>query len=210
VVCGIGNCDKKYTAFAAYSSHIYRHHRVGLGLKRNVCSEVVPCHETGSDEAIFNSEIPVLECNEECTDDNGHVTSSPSLQTQAAKFLLQLRESYRVPQVALLNVIHTCNEMCTQTGNDIKQEIKDRLLKANICTDIIDDATVPHPFEGVNTIYLFEKYCVEHFNCLVRLTTCAQYSLGVYRSLHGFSVLTTGIERHLYLICVFYSEACTR
>ncbi len=165
VVCGIGNCDKEYTAFAAYSSHIYRHHRVALGLDSGALN-MVPCHETGSSDDIFHSESSVLG-NDDIDDDNANVVSLAPSPTQAAKFLLQLREGYRVSQVALLSIMHTCNEMCIQAGNGVKQEIKDRLAKANICTDVIDDITVPHPFEGVNTIYLFEKYCVEHFNYLV-------------------------------------------
>ena len=39
-----------------------------------------------------------------------------------------------------------------------KLEIKDRLIQAGIHTDVIEDIPVPHPFEGVNTIYLFEKF----------------------------------------------------
>lgn len=175
VVCGIGNCDKEYTAFAAYSSHIYRYHRVALGLHRGACEEMILNHEAESDGDVFNSvdvEIPVFQNDNSdvCKNDNSDECTewaSLSLPTRAAKFLLQLREGYRVSQVALLNILHTCNEMCVQAGNGIKQEIKDRLIKANIDTNIIDDIVVAHPFEKVNSIYLLEKYCVDHFNCLV-------------------------------------------
>ena len=100
--------------------------------------------------------------------------SGPSSQiTRAAKFLLHLREGRRVSQVALTDVIDFCNEMSTQAVNDVKQEVLVKCIQANvgICSiegleDVLSRKPL-HPFEGVDTIYRLEKFCVDHFGCLV-------------------------------------------
>ena len=103
--------------------------------------------------------------------------SGPSLQTiNAAKFFLRLREGHRVSQVALTDVMGSCHEMCTYMVNCFKQEIREKCVQANLDTGTIQaledvlSRQPPHPFEGVNTTYRFEKFCVDHFSCLVSFT----------------------------------------
>ena len=33
IVCSIQSCEELYKAFAAYNNHVYRHHRVAIGLE---------------------------------------------------------------------------------------------------------------------------------------------------------------------------------
>ena len=114
VMCGIENCTKVYTAFAAYNSHIYRYHRVALGLNKGVYDLVV-CPEVGSDDSgpnvsVYNEEDPIAEIDPP----SSCATLSLPSPTQAAKFLLQLREGYGVSQVAMISIIDSCNKMCMQ------------------------------------------------------------------------------------------------
>lgn len=96
-----------------------------------------------------------------------------TLTTTAAKFLLHLQEGRRVCQFALTDVIDTCNAMCIQVVNGLQQEIWETCVQANVDIDGIEglgdilSRQPPHLFEGVNTIYRFQKFCVDHFDCLL-------------------------------------------
>lgn len=77
----------------------------------------------------------------------------------AAKFLLRLREGRRVSQVALADVMDTCNTMCTNIVDDLKQKIREKCAQENLdvgsiagLEDILSSPT-PHLFEGVDTTY---------------------------------------------------------
>lgn len=178
VKCGIEDCREVYTAFAAFSSHVYRHHRVTLGLERDVSSGTVLCSsgvDVVEDSPIMpDAENAILEVDEPR---NGNICGQPDppLLTQAAKFLLHLREGCRISEVAMTTVMEKCNQICTRVVNDVVLEIIDGLMQSNIDPHIIEDVLsnpVPNPFEGVDTIYRFEKYCIDHLNCLVSCTLC--------------------------------------
>lgn len=150
-----------YTTFAAYNSHVYRHHRVALGLEEKYSSTGV-CSLEGDvqySESV-NEESATLEGDNPGTSDViTRITPHTELSlpsAEAAKFLLKLREGYGVSQVAMIDIMDTCNEMCMQVVTNFKLEVQDRLMQTSICTDIIDDVLnkpMYHPFEGVDTIY---------------------------------------------------------
>ena len=178
IVCGIGGCTSTFGAFAAYNSHVYRHHRDALGLERfpDMIPSVAPCvgeadtatfDTTVSDASTSGSTrvpevVPVVPVS--------HSDPGPNPTTRAAKFLLHLREGRKVSEVALIDVIDTCNAMCMHVLNNFKQEIREKCTQANVDMEILEDILrrePPHLFEGVNTIYRFHKFCVDHFGCLV-------------------------------------------
>lgn len=174
VVCGIGTCMEVFTAFAAYSSHIYRHHRAALGLVESVSTVTEVSSSiivlTTSETGMTENGAPDNASTVTGVEDDSIALPSETRSTRAAKYLLKLREGYKVSEVALIDIIGTCKEMCMEVDSDLKLAITERLTQANIGTDIIEDILnepVPHPFEGVDTIFLFEKFCVDHLNCLV-------------------------------------------
>lgn len=92
---------------------------------------------------------------------------------KATKFLLHLREGRDISQAALIDVMESCSIMCTQQVNNMKLEVRQKLIKANIdissisgLEDVLNEQP-SHPFEGIDTIYLFEKYCADHLGCVV-------------------------------------------
>ena len=121
-------------------------------------------------------------------DNDENVADAPALKVQmsdsgpssrairAAKFLLHLREGRRVSQVALTDMIDMCNVICTHIVNDLKQEIQEKCAQVNGNIDSIDglqdvlSRSPPHPFEGVDTIYRFQKFCANNFGYLVSFT----------------------------------------
>ena len=119
-----------------YNSHIYRYHRVALGLNKGVYDLVV-CPEVGSDDSGPNVSVYEEDPIAEIDPPSSCATLSLPSPTQAAKFLLQLREGYGVSQVAMISIIDSCNKMCMQAVSNAKLEIKDRLIQAGIHTDVI-------------------------------------------------------------------------
>lgn len=60
--------------------------------------------------------------------------------------------------------------MCTHIVNDLKQVVREKFVQANLDIDRIEgledvlSRPPPYPFEGGNTTYRFEKFCVDHLN----------------------------------------------
>jgi len=191
IVCSIRGCahTETFRAFAAYNSHVYRHHRIALGLETVLDSSDVIPSAGPSTVCEADTFLPVNALNIGHGNDDDQDTaaremalvptgpqsdSGPSSQTtRAARFLLHLREGHRISQVALTDVMDTCNVMCTHIVNDLKQEVREKFVQANLDIDRIEgledvlSRPPPHPFEGVNTTYRFEKFCVDHLSCLV-------------------------------------------
>ncbi len=178
VICGIEGCKNKFRAFTAFNTHVYRHHRVALGLETQTGLETQNSTELDG-ECSINSESPTFESDADpCASATRPICKLPiHIEEQAvagAKVILHLREGRKVSQVAVNDVVQISNEMCTKAINHLKQEIRDTLLQANtdsVCDSITDilDRPVPHLFEGVQSTYRFEKFCVQELGCLVRL-----------------------------------------
>lgn len=192
VTCGIDECTEIFGAFGALNSHIYRHHRIALGLER------APVVDTGNggdlaeaddtdpvfvpeDEpdfmnpfhnGCFASTIDALACSSS--------TPNKSIDVSAAKFLLHMREGRQVLQVAIADIIAGCNSLCNQALKEFQTKLKGDLVNAGIdCTQLpgLADSVNVDLFESVKSNYLFEKFCMEHFGCLVsvHIILCRNY-----------------------------------
>ena len=90
----------------------------------------------------------------------------------SAKFLLQLREGRHVTQRAIQEVISGCRALVHQTVEEVKSKIQIRLSRGgndgsdNLLAD--EDFSYTDPFEGIDTAYLFKKFCKDHLGYLVR------------------------------------------
>ena len=91
--------------------------------------------------------------------------------------LLKLLSSFfigrNISQAALIDVMDSCSIMCTQQVNNMKLEVHQKLIKANIDISSISgledvlNKQPSHPFESINIIYLFKKYFADHLGCIV-------------------------------------------
>ena len=195
VMCGINGCREIFRAFSAFNSHVYRHHRTALGLGSDETvdqqSGSGSTHEANS--AAHSTDYDTLLTTGGSTtagqlnrtkegdggDDNMQLSSyrSPSTDSDlcapyAAKFLLQLREGRQISQVAVSDVIDGCKALCKKTADKMKNTFQLSLAAADIALEDVPGMTDifaqdPDPFRGVETNYLYEKFCIEHLGCVV-------------------------------------------
>lgn len=195
-MCGISDCREVFRAFAAFSSHVYRHHRSALGLDRSsdesgiqveTVDATVESECSISREATTTSDGAQLADNEAAavldtvsTDVEGSIHDFASradsmtnlhLRT-AAKLLLQLKEGRQVSQAAVSDMIDGCKTLCKQTIDEFKEGVRLSLASAGIDIESVPGMSNvlsrdPNPFQGIDTTYLYEKFCIEHLGCLV-------------------------------------------
>lgn len=184
VLCGIGNCREVFRTFSAFNSHVYRHHRSDIGIRRGSDDHSTDSeresgllHQSGNpDERIDatmdwqeqqNTEDLILGCTSDKSltlsqERNQFSGSNPKLE--AAKMLLQLREGHQVSHIALAEVISCCQSLCNAALTHLKTDL-DKAVESGEDTNLALENY--DPFKGVDTNYLFEKYCIDHLGCLV-------------------------------------------
>ena len=172
-------------------SHIYRHHRELLGLDTSASvAELNPSvTQTGevtvpltsfepdvvetegltvSQTTFQPDEVETENINEEeCTND-----APESGRHAAAKFLLCLREGHQISQVAIQDIVSGTRTMCHSSVEKVKEDVKKALSNACVSCesipglqDVLDKDY--DNFEGIDTNYLYEKFCLEHFGIVV-------------------------------------------
>ena len=184
VMCGINGCREVFRAYAAFNSHVYRHHRVALGLDTPIvtseesmdASRMDGLNQTDDDiDSVLNEEDTVFTDQHDNVDPNTS-PSDPMSQVEksrsAAKLLLNLREGHQVSQVAIKDFIGGCRSLYSEVFNDLSIRTRDILTSNGVTVDSIPELNEvlgipPDPFVGIDTDYLYEKFCREHLGYLV-------------------------------------------
>ena len=179
VMCGIDGCREVFRSFAAFNSHIYRHHRVAIGLERSglgitATNESMDIDLPGSDSPEPDAD-PFLTSGEDYrVADQANTTelSQQERRHSAAMFLLNLKEGHQVSQVAVKDVIAGCRLLFGEMMNDFSTNILDILRNNGVIVDTMPGLTMmlgttPDPFVGIDTDYLYEKFCRDHLGYLV-------------------------------------------
>ena len=185
--CNIEECTEEFRSFSSYNSHVYRKHRVALGLEQ---IEEVQCDpqqsEMPTDGEFSNTDEDVTFIdNFGCEgQDQTETTSRPEdrkalIQKESAGFLLSLIEEDGVSQVAINKIVRTCRKLCQQSVMSYQQKISDALLDEN--TTVLEQTKIlltslPEfdPFQGIDSAYLLQKFCEDNFNFVV---SCACASI---------------------------------
>ena len=94
--CGINRCPQTYCNFESFRSHVYRKHQNEL---HTTCEPTNPMTDV---ESVYNDELIPSVDNDELIPLN-FVTPNP--QMIGAKFILKIREEYRISQRTLNNVV---------------------------------------------------------------------------------------------------------
>ena len=176
ILCGVNECREVFRTFSAFNSHIYRHHRVEIGItssagetsEANQPAEYNWTSESANDSCADDHEGGAVESDVSCPGES--MTSAKrrsSSSSVAAKMLLQLREGHQVSQAALADVISCCRHLCTQVLKSFRMDLiaslgpsmEDKMFEINL--ESYD------PFQQIDTNYLFEKFCRENLGCLV-------------------------------------------
>lgn len=171
VMCGVSGCREVFRAFSAFNSHIYRHHReaigIGSAMEQQLASATSPLHSASEYEAESVA-AAACDCDPPTTPVSVEVVRK-NIKEEAARFLLTLREGRQISQAAINDVVSGCKSLCQHTIVAMKGKVLDHVAEAGIelpgLHDIID--TKYNPFDGIDTNYLFERFCVEHLGCLV-------------------------------------------
>ena len=186
--CGIGSCSKRFSTFAAFNTHIYRHHRSELGLQLTVPltlntpltaeeflgvrddQEIVSSFDRRSDQE-FSSTYTCTYCPE------------ASHKEINAKLLLSLTEGHRLSEVAVQDVIAGCRNVSTQTATHLTEVVRNKLIELEVDFSVIEQVdqeitnSVVDPFEGLGTSHFRNKYFKEQFHYLVSNCDCLGITL---------------------------------
>ena len=210
VTCGIDGCDREYRAFSAFNTHAYRHHRSALGIDSCTPELQIPESSPTQDE---RAECPIdedLNSNTSAFEDGQH-PGGEAISVQIgemerkkanAMFLLKLLEKRNVSQVAIGDVIDGCRDLCSQTVAKVKEGVQQSLTEAGVNYNEIEGlgsslTTIPDPFEGIHSIHLLEKFCMEHFDFMVRIE-CVPMGVLIY-SYTGKHQIESFLTMKLYI-----------
>ena len=157
--CGIERCPQTYTNYESFRSHVYRKHRTML-------HAISTPSATEMDESSNPSDI----ITDEAVDDL-ITTGPPNLKDFGAKFLLKVREEYRIPQSTLNKLINDVKGLWVVALDSIKIKLEKEVESMSSAIDIesfkkcFEDS---FPLDGLESEYLQLKYYKQHFNYLVR------------------------------------------
>ena len=79
-------------------------------------------------------------------------------------------------QVALAEVVSGCRLLCNEALMQMKTDVVAALGSANAGLIAHINFEDYDQFKGIDTNYLFEKYCVTHLGCLVRICATCMYA----------------------------------
>ena len=87
----------------------------------------------------------------------------------SALFLLKLKETHRLSQTALDDVVEGCKLVFSHTLERLHSGIQDNLARLDIDDTLLDHVfdEVADPFTGLETKYSQEKFIAEEFNFIV-------------------------------------------
>lgn len=148
VQCNIDGCPSVFQVFSAFSSHVYRRHRVALGLEK-------PIKETGEGLTIPQTHTNQerhddMDRNEQDHNDERNICNQSSIADRVfqqslstdytsknAEFLMDLSEGKRLSQVAIDKVISGCKTIYDQAVVLFKEEAEIKLKDAGIDPSIV-------------------------------------------------------------------------
>ena len=184
VLCDIGGCREVFRTFSAFNSHIYRHHRSEMGMSEADASTLlVPqtVNITVSDAATESVEEQGMDFDdtEQAASVEPPSTSVASSGTRctveldgtvmAAKMLLKLREGHQISQAALSEVVSSCASLCNRAVDNLKHDFALALDSPSTEREDLSLLLTKdyNPFQNIDTVYRFEKFCTDHLGCLV-------------------------------------------
>ena len=149
VRCGIHRCPQTYVKYESFRSHVYRKHRDVL--HRASAAHTITDPNIGTPDHTQEEESMDLSYYDEGTlpqYDRAH---------QGAKFLLKIREQYRMPQSTLDKVVADFKGMWTASQEFMKDQLQKK-LENKLCEsdveEIITSFDLSFPLQGLETEYL--------------------------------------------------------
>lgn len=156
--CGIEHCPQTYTNYESFRSHVYRKHRVVL--HEESTPNVTETCDDNSDQSDASAYEMVDLFTSEVSD----------IKDFGAKFLIKVREEYRIPQLTLNKLINDVKGLWIVALDSIKVKLK---KEVELISPAISDESLmkcfddSFPLDGLQTEHFQLKYYKEHFNYLV-------------------------------------------
>ena len=180
VKCDLEGCEQQYSKRSSYVSHVYRRHHSFI-----VCddSQSVSMNDpltSTEDPGPSSVNQPYLVGQNE-SDHSAGDTVDPYVMDQllgldaeqqqrmSALFLLGLKEGHCLSQVAIDDIVLSCQDMFKHYNLRIRAGVQDRLLNLGIDVPEIDSflSWTSDPFVGLHSTYMQEKFYCEKFGCVV-------------------------------------------
>lgn len=189
-VCGIGSCPRVFeraTTFNAFRSHCIRYHH---NWKEQIIPFVGISEAAHTEDVTFSTrrncvsdeEVENMDCDEVGNEisENDYINSSEEntadthldVEVAAARFLLNLKEKFKLSQVSLNYTIKAVEEITAISACNIKQSVLRKLHEEGITASSVslDQCFLPvNPFVNLGTEYQQTKYYKERFNLIVRV-----------------------------------------
>ena len=184
VSCNIGECSQEFRSFSAFNSHVYRWHRAAVGLEHEIAEDTFASCNSPSpashQDIISAANLSMSDFDEYSDQDldekNVHQRAfdDASYRKINAEFIMKLSEGRQLSQAALDDVIKGCRAICEQTLGTVKEIVSVALSDIGIAVPGLTDmlATIPDPFDGLESQYMREKFYKQHFNYVVSLFDC--------------------------------------
>ena len=97
-------------------------------------------------------------------------TDVETQKRSSALFLLKLKETRHLTQVAINDIVEGARQIFHQTASRIHAGINEKLAAEGVATDVTTVFTnLVDPFSGLETQYLQEKYFVEELSLIVSI-----------------------------------------
>ena len=182
--CEISSCSRVFVAgdsFDAFRSHCSRYHYNWKAqfvnededtfseMEVHVSNSVSVVHKDGLEDSSVEGDHPDNGC---FGDDVSNTSNCDNIVMNAAHFILNLKEKFKLSQVSLDFVIKSVEELLQLSANTIKQQVLEALLQEGVVISplLIDDCfTQVTPFGSLKTEYQQTKFYKESFNLIVRL-----------------------------------------
>lgn len=158
--CGINYCPQTYNNYESFRSHVYRKHR-----------DVLVSHDSAIDTgeenatAIVNDEESGESLNDDIDIQMYH--EPPDRKKNAAKFLLKIREQYRIPQSTLNNIVSDLKGLWTVSMESVKERLENHLQSNSENAVLLGCCDNAFPLDGLHSEHMQLKYYKENFNYLV-------------------------------------------
>lgn len=187
LTCNIDGCTAVFNTFSAFNSHVYRTHRNSLQLSSTRSNRSFSTESSNAyfdcGQQVWQGDTSTLHTNSDLHVHSGYLDSYPPTRLEIeqtdhkkklATFLLKLSQSHHLSHNGISDVIKGSQDQYDAMSASITSLIAARMAAQGISEDVIADVCsiedlLPKPFAGLETTYLLEKYCKEHFPYIVSL-----------------------------------------
>ena len=175
-VCGITDCPHAFKTGAIYTSFLThcnrKHSNWREVLRRNLCLQFqipLELEHNGQPDAqeAMDPDRQQFDHSHDLYSSNELTVSNEDVELAAARFLLTLKEKYRLTQASLKFALESVGDIINVTCRSIEHAVHQELSESGISPSPCCFHT-PDPFSNLKTEYQQTKFYRDHFGLIVR------------------------------------------